>query len=106
MAGEQEDGAGGGHFDMAEVRKAEKERSRKGKKKHRKEKNGKRVDEGESGPGFEMDVKDPRFASVYENHEFAIDPSNPRFSGTEAMRKVLEEGRRKRKRGDDEEGGS
>jgi hypothetical protein len=33
---------------------------------------------------------------VFESHEFAIDPSNPKFKGTEGMKKLLEEGRRKR----------
>jgi len=43
---------------------------------------------------------------VYDSHEFAIDPSHPRFLGTEGMKKVLEEGRRKRASGADSgEGG-
>ena len=51
-----------------------------------------------------MDVADPRFAAVFEKHEFAIDPTNPRFKGTEGMKKLLEEGRRKRKAGGGEDG--
>ena len=53
-----------------------------------------------------MNVSDPRFARLWESHEYAIDPTNPRFKGTEGMKKLLEEGRRKRKDaiggGDDE----
>ena len=33
---------------------------------------------------------------MYEEHEFAIDPTNPRFKKTKGMQKVLEEGRRRR----------
>jgi len=46
--------------------------------------------------GFEMDVGDERFSKVFESHEFAIDPSNPKYKGTSGMQKLLEEGRRKR----------
>lgn len=53
---------------------------------------------------FRLDVADPRFGAVFERPEFAIDPSHPRFSGTGAMRSLLEEGRRKRGRGRHEEG--
>jgi len=87
------------HFDMAEVKKAE-EKRRKGKKKGKR--HGGEEEAGKEVDGFEMDVEDSRFKDVYEDHEFAIDPSNPRFSGTEGMRKILEEGRRKRKRRDGE----
>ena len=81
------------HFDIKEITRAEKAKKKKGKK-------GKReVEDGERGglqESFEMDVQDPRFAKVFESHEFAIDPSNPKFKGTEGMKRLLEEGRRKR----------
>jgi len=82
------------HFDMNEIQKAQKAA---GKKKNRRRKERERP-AGEQD-GFEMDVKDPRFSSLFESHEFAIDPTNPRFKGTEGMRALLEEGRRKRSRG-------
>jgi len=96
------------HFDINEIARAEKEakkkkkrqRSRKGKGDAAFDKDGE--GEGKRGglqTGFQMDVTDPRFAAVFEKHEFAIDPSNPRFKGTEGMRKLLEEGRRKRRAG-------
>jgi hypothetical protein len=78
------------HFDINEIARAEKAK-RKGKK-------GK-VESGKRGglqEDFEMDVGDERFSRLFESHEFAIDPSNPKFKGTEGMKKLLEEGRRKR----------
>jgi len=84
------------HFDINEIARAEKKKKKKGKKA-----------EGESKRGglqesFEMDVGDERFAGrLFGNHEFAIDPSNPKFKGTEGMKKLLEEGRKKRDRGEE-----
>ncbi|TPR04950.1 Myb-like DNA-binding domain family protein [Aspergillus niger] len=46
---------------------------------------------------FEMEVTDPRFARLYESHEFAIDPTNPRFKATSGMKALLEEGRKRRR---------
>ena len=85
------------HFDINEIQRLEKRKTKKGKK-------GKKgtADEGEESKrgglqtGFEMDVQDPRFENLFKSHEFAIDPSNPKFKGTEGMKKLLEEGRRKR----------
>ena len=45
---------------------------------------------------YKIDVSDPRFAALYESHEYAIDPTNARFKGTRGMRALLEEGRRVR----------
>jgi hypothetical protein len=92
------------HFDINEIARAEKEAK---KKKRQRSKRGKGDVDNEAGQGkrgglqtgFQMDVADPRFAAVFERHEFAIDPSNPKFKDTEGMRKLLEEGRRKRKAG-------
>lgn len=88
------------HFDMKEIAKAEKatKKKKKGKKAEGdREKNG--------GDDFRMDVKDPRFERLFESHEFAIDPTNPRFKGTEGMKALLEEGRKKRKLAGDSDGG-
>ncbi|EGS21739.1 uncharacterized protein CTHT_0036060 [Thermochaetoides thermophila DSM 1495] len=91
MADENGDGAHLDHFDMKEIMRAEK----KGKKK----KKGKKGEEDRGGlqEDFKMDVDDPRFKAVFESHEFAIDPSNPKFKATTGMKKLLEEGRKKRK---------
>ncbi|KAF7886383.1 hypothetical protein EAF00_010486 [Botryotinia globosa] len=90
------------HFDIAEIQRAEKAKKKKGKGK------GKKGEEIESKRGglqenFQMDVGDERFADVFKNHEYAIDPSNPKFKGTEGMKKLLEEGRKKRGGEDDAE---
>ncbi|KAI2621255.1 hypothetical protein GGR54DRAFT_94619 [Hypoxylon sp. NC1633] len=86
------------HFDMNEIVRAEKQKSKKHKKK------GKKGEEDHGGlqEGFEMDVKDDRFKAVFDTHEFAIDPSNPKYKGTQGMKKLLEERRKKRKNDPDE----
>lgn len=94
-----DDGAHLDHFDMNEIIRAEKQKGKKKKKK------GKHAVEDRGGlqDDFQMDVGDSRFKAVFENHEFAIDPSNPKFKATHGMKKLLEEGRKKRKTADDEE---
>jgi hypothetical protein len=86
MAGE--DDAKLRHFDMKEIAKAE-----KAKKKGKKAKKAAPVVED----NFKINTTDPRFAELYESHEFAIDPTNPRFKETTGMKALLEEGRKKRK---------
>ncbi|KAI0098124.1 hypothetical protein F4776DRAFT_650826 [Hypoxylon sp. NC0597] len=81
------------HFDMNEITRAEKQRSKKHKKKGKKDVE----DHGGLQEGFEMDVKDDRFKAVFDSHEFAIDPSNPKFKATQGMKQLLEERRKKRK---------
>lgn len=89
------------HFDMNDIMKAEKQKRKKGKAAKR----SKGVkDTGTLQEDFNMDVQDDRFKAVFDNHEFAIDPSNPKFKGTEGMKQLLEEGRKKRRGGDVDEG--
>lgn len=83
------------HFDMNEIMRAEKQKRKKAKDRKIKE------SQGGLQEGFDMPVADDRFKAVFESHEYAIDPSNPKFKATEGMKKLLEEGRKKR-RGDDE----
>ncbi|KAH6917515.1 pre-rRNA-processing protein ESF1 [Coprinopsis sp. MPI-PUGE-AT-0042] len=78
------------HFDFKAVVKAEKD---KGKKK-RKTKKGKVVDSGELQEDFVMDVQDDRFKVLHEDHQFAIDPSNPHFKKTKGMDALLQERRK------------
>lgn len=78
------------HFNMNEIEKAE-----KAKKKGKKGRKAAPVVED----NFKIETNDPRFAKLYESHEFAIDPTNPRFKETSAMKALLEEGRKKRKQG-------
>lgn len=82
------------HFDMNEIMRAEKKKSKKAKK----SKNKGQEDEKRGGlqEDFTMDLGDDRFKAVFDSHEFAIDPSNPRFKGTEGMKQLLEEGRKRR----------
>ncbi|EUC42987.1 hypothetical protein COCMIDRAFT_102061 [Bipolaris oryzae ATCC 44560] len=82
------------HFDMNEIVKSEKAK-KKGKKA---KKNAPLVEDN-----FKINTTDPRFAKLYESHEFAIDPTNPRFKETAGMKALLEEGRKKRKQGKDED---
>lgn len=85
------------HFDMKDIERAEKRARRAGK--HKKGKKGEAV---ELPPDdFNVDVKDERFQRLWENHEFAIDPSNPRFKATAGMKALLEEGRKRRRYKDD-----
>lgn len=91
------------HFDMQEIALAEKalRKAKKSKGKSRlskREKSALEAMKREGGDGFEVDVQDPRFGAVFERSEFAIDPSHPKFKGTEGMRMILEEGRKKRRR--------
>lgn len=81
------------HFDMKEIEKAEKEEKKRGKKGHK----GK-SQTSQNGPGddFKMDTADPRFARLFDSHEYAIDPTNPRFKGTKGMKEVLDEGRKRK----------
>ncbi|KAI1081639.1 hypothetical protein F5B20DRAFT_50266 [Whalleya microplaca] len=81
------------HFDMNEIARVEKLKSKKHKKKGKKG----AEDHGGLQEGFEMDVKDDRFKAVFESHEFAIDPSDPKFKATPGMKQLLEERRKKRK---------
>jgi NUC153 domain len=90
------------HFDMAEVERAEKMRRKKGKKKNHKKDEADETVGMANSDGFKMDTQDPRFARLYENHEFAIDPTNPRFKGTEGMRALLDEGRRRKGKADND----
>ena len=85
------------HFDMREIERAERA-SRKQKKSSNKSKS-KSAPATETGTDdFNINTTDPRFASrLFSNHEFAIDPMNPRFKGTKGMRELMEEGRRRKK---------
>ena len=81
------------HFDMNEIEKAEKRAKKRGKEgKRNKSQTGEKAFQDE----FKMDIQDPRFARLYEHHEFAIDPTHPRFKGTAGMKALLDERRKRR----------
>ncbi|KAJ8097578.1 hypothetical protein POJ06DRAFT_34833 [Lipomyces tetrasporus] len=81
------------HFDMRTIIKAEKQK--KNKKLRKKAKASETMDD------FNIDVKDPRFSMLYDHHEFAIDPSQPQFKETNAMKKLLDERRRRSQKKED-----
>ncbi|QDS73488.1 hypothetical protein FKW77_009184 [Venturia effusa] len=81
------------HFDMREIKRQEKAKKLKGKKKNKNKTESESVAEGEA---FKINTQDPRFSALFESHEFAIDPSNPKFKKTEGMNALMEEGRKKR----------
>ena len=87
------------HFDMKEIERAEKQR-RKAEKKARKSKSKSKSEDTcaeAAGGAFEMNTADPRFTTrLFENHEYAIDPTNPRYKGTSGMEALLEEGRKRK----------
>lgn len=65
------------HFNMKAVLKAEKRRGKMGRK-------GKRdQEEGELQEDFKVNVNDERFNVLHEDHQFAIDPTNPQCVITE-----------------------
>ena len=77
------------HFNMNEILRSEKE-----KKKRSKYQNKERIVEDE----FKPNLDDDRFNEIFEDRDFAIDPSQPDFKETAAMKTILEE-RSKRSRG-------
>ncbi|KAG5977174.1 hypothetical protein E4U56_000138 [Claviceps arundinis] len=88
------------HFDMNEIMRAEKKKNKAKGKSKKKNKDQDAEDRGGLQEDFAMDLGDDRFKAVFDSHEFAIDPSNPKFKSTSGMKQLLEEGRKKR-RGDE-----
>lgn len=89
------------HVDIKEIARAEKQSKKKGRRS--KLKDGEEFESKRGGlqKSFQMDVGDDRFAGMFEDHALALDPSNPKFLKTEGMNLLLQEGRRKRKAGED-----
>ena len=85
------------HFDMNEIEKEEKRARKKNKKASNKTAHSKGGEKQAAVDDFQMKVDDPRFARLFENHEFAIDPTNPRYKATSGMETLLEEGRKRRR---------
>lgn len=90
------------HFDMNEIEKAEKQARRKKGKGKAKAKNDQNA--AVSADDFRMNVDDPRFSRLFESHEFAIDPTNPKFKPTSGMKALLDEGRKRRRDRDERAG--
>ncbi|KAH3672281.1 hypothetical protein WICMUC_004376 [Wickerhamomyces mucosus] len=79
------------HFNLKEIVRSEKEKSKKNKHR-RKEK----IVEDD----FKADLNDPRFAEIFTNHDFAIDPSQPQFKKTSTMNQILDERKKRREERD------
>ncbi|KAJ2997575.1 pre-rRNA-processing protein esf1 [Globomyces sp. JEL0801] len=78
------------HFNAKDVIKAEKSKNRKLKKKQQE-----KLATLDTQDGFKMDLQDPRFAPLLEDHQFFIDPTNPQFKKTKTMKEILEIKRQK-----------
>lgn len=76
------------HFNMRDIIKAEKKKGKKTKKSTK--------DSGEVQDNFQVDLSDPRFSEVFENHEYAIDPTSADFKKTQTMKKILSERSKRR----------
>ncbi|KKY31404.1 putative pre-rrna processing protein [Diaporthe ampelina] len=83
------------HFNMDEILKAEKKKNKKKSKKAKKDKE----DAGGLQENFKINAGDDRFKALFEEHDFAIDPSDPKFKAASGMKQLVEEGRKKRKHG-------
>lgn len=81
------------HFNMDEILKAEKKKNKKKAKKAKKD----NADAGGLQENFKINAGDDRFKALFEEHEFAIDPSDPKFKAASGMKQLVEEGRKKRK---------
>ncbi|RKP17954.1 hypothetical protein ROZALSC1DRAFT_30296, partial [Rozella allomycis CSF55] len=67
------------HFSMKEIIKNE--------QKSKKKKNKKNIQKDD----FQIDTSDARFQAVFDQPEFSIDPTNPQFKETSAMRVLLDQ---------------
>lgn len=83
------------HFSMRDIIKAEK--SKKNKKKGKKN-----FDDNLVQDNFQADLDDDRFKEVFENHEFAIDPTNSEFKKTNTMKQILNERGKRLRKGESE----
>ena len=99
---DDDDGSGdeGRHFDMHAILRAEKI-SGKPKKALKKGKDRRKHEEAKvyldkEQDRFEVDTKDERFSKLHEDHEFALDPSNPKYLKTKNMKRLLDESRKRR----------
>ena len=84
------------HFDSHLLSKGEKLSKKKKTHKHKLSERQKEALEAREKDDFEINTQDPRFSAVFESSEFAIDPSHKGYKGTEGMKRLLEEGRKKR----------
>ncbi|CUM63137.1 uncharacterized protein PRCAT00000704001 [Priceomyces carsonii] len=72
------------HFNMKDIIKQEKQKKRKKKSK-------KNIDTEMLQDNFKPDLSDPRFKEVFENRDYAIDPTSSEFKKTHTMNQILNE---------------
>ncbi|WFD21102.1 pre-rRNA-processing protein esf1 [Malassezia caprae] len=79
------------HFNLEDIVRTEKLQG-KSLSRHQRRREARRAEKRAAlvQPSFQMDVHDPRFAAVHEDHHFAIDPSHPSFVQTAGMRKLMQ----------------
>jgi len=79
------------HFNLEDIVRTEKLRG-KSLSRHQRRREARRAEKRAAlvQPSFQMDVHDPRFAAVHEDHRFAIDPSHPSFVQTAGMRRLMQ----------------
>lgn len=94
MMDEKDDDAKLDHFNMKDIIKQEKMKNKLSKKKS------KSVDKEMTQDNFEADLNDPRFKEIFENHEFAIDPTSSEFKKTQTMKKILKERSKRKQNGE------
>ncbi|CEP60663.1 pre-rRNA-processing protein ESF1 LALA0_S01e16094g [Lachancea lanzarotensis] len=87
MMEDDNEGSGSGinkkaHFNMNEIMRSEKEKSKKSKFQDKR-----KITDDQ----FKPDLNDPRFSEMFEDRDFAIDPSQPEFKQTPAMKQILQE---------------
>lgn len=89
--------AEGKAYDMKQIIEAEK--LRKGKKVRGKAAKRRAAEalEAAAADTFKVDVKDTRFAALYDNPQFSIDPTHAKFKMTDTMRSILDERQQRRK---------
>ena len=70
------------HFNMNEILRSEKEKGKRAKYQNKE-----KIVEDK----FEANLNDPRFKEMFEERDFAIDPSQPEFKATKTTKKMLQE---------------
>ncbi|TFK77152.1 hypothetical protein BDN72DRAFT_830320 [Pluteus cervinus] len=91
------------HFDLKAILKAEKKKGRKAKKRKGKSIQGASQDLQEK---FVLDVLDDRFKALHDDHNYAIDPSNPHYKPTKGMADLLNERKKRQTKGTDPQRGT
>ncbi|CAH3174378.1 unnamed protein product [Porites lobata] len=77
------------HFSLKGIIDSEKRKSKKRRK--RKANQEEIVDDN-----FNVNLKDSRFDALFTSHHFAVDPSDPQYRKTKAMKTIIEERQRRR----------